>query len=651
MYDVNYIEIAKADKKPDVSFVVPVFNGEKFIRRCVEYIVYQTKKEVEVVIVDNVSDDMTLEICKEMAEIFPDKVSIYELENHYDYGAVGRNLGVILAQGDYIMFCDADDIVHFKAAELSFDKAIEEACDLVYFKFYKVENDSVRVCGNVSNVSGKEMIIKGDSSFWTKCFKKDLLLNYGRIPDDIISEDFAYVFGSIERAEKIGYVNVPLYYYIKRGDSELHSLFSNKKLDMIKAHMYALDSCDENREYMEYVVARHIRVNITRDWVQQDKFILHLKELWPKLKINTYVKEDSILYSFLENYVENTVEPLMPCVYVNGFNKKYTNDDLEYIKERVFVEESKITVLDEDNCNIECNQIVENAYKEKKYDFVGEYFALRNIYENGGVYIGPNVVIDAPLNMLRCLKGFIGYLDYKIFSSSVFGAHEKNPFFKTILDTYETVFYEDSFLPLSKRFRNVLIGRYGYKIDGEMNLFDNEDIAILSAEVLSFNVPPKSEFDMKPHLTHIKYFDGDENYVVVNKNIWNFVSPVYKYEYDKTIKNYQVTRHDRDIKRKERDVARRDLQKLRNERNLVLGKHNQLESLKTENDRIIKECNRLSDENDKLFSLVIDSRITKSNNDCIEEIEALKRKIEQMENSKSWRWTRWIRSIMWRFKQ
>ena len=716
MYNVGYKVISEVQRKPDVSIVIPVFNGEKYIRRCLEYIVYQTKQEIEAVIVDNLSDDNTVEICKEFQRIFPEKISIYQLKEHQNYGAVGRNLGVILAKGDYIMFCDSDDIMHFKAVELAYAKAIEENCDLVYFKFYKVEGKSIRVCGRINDVSDREMVIKADSSFWTKCCKKELLINYGIIPDDIISEDFAYVYGLVERANKIGYVDVPLYYYIKRGDSELHSIFSDKKLDMIKAHLYSFSACKKNNAYMQYVVGRHIKVNLTRDWIFMDKFIEHLKELWPILKENEYLKNDIKLYNFLEEFVKNTKKPLDTIVYLNGFEHVYSQEEIESIENNIYAETGKVIVLTKDNCDVYKLPLIKKAYDAGNMVFVGEYFALKNIYEGGGIYLDSNIVIDAKFNYIRCFNSFIGYLNATEISAYVFGAHKNNKFMGEVLHTYNCDFYEDEFYPLFKRMKNILVGKYGYKLSGKTDLFSLEDVSILGMDYITLNVPPKSEFSVQPHLCHVKYFNNDDEYVVVKKDAWNYVSPVFQDEYNEIIVDNQNLRRDRDTKRSERDTARtkisalkadnqhlridrdtkrserdtarieistlkannqylrkdrdtqrnerdtleREIAKIKNECDTLLRNKRHMEYISAENSRVLRECQRLADENDRLAeenTLLFSMGIEQKNNqigfnkvETEERINELEETIRQMENSKSWRWTKWLRNLVWFFR-
>ena len=179
-------------------------------------------------------------------------------------------------------------------------------------------------------------------------------------------------------------------------------------------------------------------------------------------------------------------------------------------------------------------------------------------------------------------------------------------------------------------------------------------------DILTLNIPPKNEFNVQPHLCHYKYFDKDDKYVIVNKNAWNFLSPVFLNEYTKREEDRQNLRKDRDIKRRERDIARRDLEQVKKERNSAVTRYRQLESIKMENDRILRECRRLSAENDRLstenqrlFLLKSKYNDTMPDNGNLDDkkiIQTLQEKIKQMEDSKSWRWTKWLRKIRWKYR-
>lgn len=659
MYNVDYQIIAESSSKPDVSIVVPVYNGQEYIRRCLEYLVWQTKQEIEVVIIDNFSDDNTLNICLEFHKEFPDKVSIYQLKEHKNSHVYGRNLGIDLAKGEYLMFCDADDIMHFRATELAYQYAIERNFDLVCFPHYIVEGHRIRVHGRIKNFSVKNLMMEGEIAFWCKCVRKKCLLDYGYVPENVVNDDWAYWFGVYEHLNHIGYLNVPLYYYIKRSSSEAHDIYSRRKLDIIKAHNIALSSVDKNKEIMEYMTAKHLHVNINRDWVQLDKFLHHLKELWPTLKNNSYLKNDERLNRFLELYAEKTTYPVENTIFLNGFSHIYSQDEIDEIK-KIYFEPCEIVILNENNCDINELNCIKTAYNAGNIKFVGEYFALKNIFEKGGVYIDFNIVIDTAFNYIKCFKAFIGYLNLEEISPYVFGGHRGNNYFKTILETYKTDFYEDKFYPLYKRMKNILIGKYGYKLTGNTDLFSLEDISVLGMDILTLNIPPKNEFNVQPHLCHYKYFDKDDKYVIVNKNAWNFLSPVFLNEYTKREEDRQNLRKDRDIKRRERDIARRDLEQVKKERNSAVTRYRQLESIKMENDRILRECRRLSAENDRLstenqrlFLLKSKYNDTMPDNGNLDDkkiIQTLQEKIKQMEDSKSWRWTKWLRKIRWKYR-
>ena len=102
---------------------------------------------------------------------------------------------------------------------------------------------------------------------------------------------------------------------------ESHNLFSIRKLDIIKAHQYAIDACEKNSDMMLYIVAKHIRANIIRDWYYLDKFVMHLKKLWPKMRTNELITSDKSLISFLKQYIDLPDELIPSIIYLNGFEK------------------------------------------------------------------------------------------------------------------------------------------------------------------------------------------------------------------------------------------------------------------------------------------------------------------------------------------
>ena len=112
-----------------VSVILPVYNGEKYIKKCMESLIDQTLKEIEIICVDDGSVDGTLEALKEYENL--DNVTVITQENA---GAgAARNKGMSYAKGEYLSFLDADDIFEKDMLEVAYNKAVEDKADMVVF--------------------------------------------------------------------------------------------------------------------------------------------------------------------------------------------------------------------------------------------------------------------------------------------------------------------------------------------------------------------------------------------------------------------------------------------------------------------------------------------------------------------------------------
>lgn len=101
-------------EKPKVSVIVPVYNSEKYLNRCVESLIHQTLQEVEIILVNDGSKDGSGEICRKFAQ--EDSRIVY-IEQKNTGVSAARNRGLDVASGEFVMFCDSDDYYEESAAE------------------------------------------------------------------------------------------------------------------------------------------------------------------------------------------------------------------------------------------------------------------------------------------------------------------------------------------------------------------------------------------------------------------------------------------------------------------------------------------------------------------------------------------------------
>ena len=134
----------KIDYTPKVSVIIPVYNVEEYLCKCLDSVINQTLKEIEIICVDDGSTDNSLEILKEYATK-DNRITIITQKNLY--AGVARNSGLAQAKGEYLSFLDSDDFFELNMLKESYKKAIAEKADIVIFgyKQYNVLDKSVTI--------------------------------------------------------------------------------------------------------------------------------------------------------------------------------------------------------------------------------------------------------------------------------------------------------------------------------------------------------------------------------------------------------------------------------------------------------------------------------------------------------------------------
>ena len=122
-----------------VSIIVPAYNVEQYIDKCLNSLVSQTIDDYEIIIVVDGSKDGSIEIVKQYYEKYPSIIKYYETANKGLSAA--RNYGLKKAKGEYVGFVDSDDYVSEKMFEKMYNYAINNECDIVVCNYYKVTED------------------------------------------------------------------------------------------------------------------------------------------------------------------------------------------------------------------------------------------------------------------------------------------------------------------------------------------------------------------------------------------------------------------------------------------------------------------------------------------------------------------------------
>lgn len=228
-------------KRELISIVVPVYNVEKYLRRCVDSLRKQTYEPIEIILVNDGSKDSSLSICRELEK--EDK-RIVVIDKPNGGLSSARNAGIRASKGKYLGFVDSDDYVESSMYEMLYNANKKNGTKISVggrFDLYE-ENDKVVVglCPNKDDVISGLQGIKNlltwkemDSSACDKLFSRDILAD-DCFPEGRMSEDVAVMYRLFDSVDKISTVAKPFYYYFHRANSISTSSFSEKSFDIVK---------------------------------------------------------------------------------------------------------------------------------------------------------------------------------------------------------------------------------------------------------------------------------------------------------------------------------------------------------------------------------------------------------------------------------
>ena len=219
--------------KPKISIIIPVYNVEKYLIKCLESCINQTFKDIEIIVVNDCSPDNSDKIMKTYEEKYPDFIKCVYLKENIKLGGA-RNKGVELAKGEYILFVDSDDYIDKEMCGKLYNSAVSNDADMVIFDYFRVfdnniikQNSLVPTMKSLANISKRMIVDKYIAAIaWNKLTKKDIIKKYP-FPEKMYYEDVAVTMTWVLNSKKINYLSEPLYYYICRENSIVNQLSSN----------------------------------------------------------------------------------------------------------------------------------------------------------------------------------------------------------------------------------------------------------------------------------------------------------------------------------------------------------------------------------------------------------------------------------------
>lgn len=272
--------------KPLISVIVPVYNVEQYLKKCLDSVISQTYTNLEIILVDDGSTDLGGKICDEYASK-DDRITVIHKAN----GGLGfaRNSGLEICSGEYIMFVDSDDWLSADAVQVLYDCIVADGSDLAIGKHIETHED-----GNTSEVwriKESKLLKRTDVlrqlypknilpvAAWGKLYKRGIFDNI-RYTSVCIAEDlflFPYI---IEQCNKVSVSTEIIYYYYQRPNSLIRQKSEKAKYDHayvtlhVANYLYKNGYTQRAKDWYTTAVSRIIVIKNAKDRAQLMKGIL-----------------------------------------------------------------------------------------------------------------------------------------------------------------------------------------------------------------------------------------------------------------------------------------------------------------------------------------------------------------------------------------
>lgn len=277
---------------PKVSVIVPVYNVENYLNRCLTSLANQTLEDIEVIIVNDGSTDNSEDIIKQY--ISSNNNFVYLKKENGGLGSA-RNFGLKYAKGEYIAFLDSDDYVERNTYKMMYEKAQKEDSDYVECDFYWQYPDIKKHDIGHRYKDKKEMFANARVVAWNKLIKRNIItINNLEFPEGLYYEDVEFFYKLLPYIQKFSFVEEPLIYYIQRETSIVN------KQDGRTSHIFiVLDNVikyykdkglyELYKDEIEYTYTRLLLCSSLKRILQiSDKAVKEkmLTETWEKLNTN-----------------------------------------------------------------------------------------------------------------------------------------------------------------------------------------------------------------------------------------------------------------------------------------------------------------------------------------------------------------------------
>lgn len=275
---------------PLISVIVPVYNVAPYVEACLNNIISQSYKNLEILVVDDASTDGSYDICKKFA-VVDSRIKFMQHNENLGLSAA-RNTALEVAKGDYIVFVDSDDTIDKNMYSTMYSAVLKTEADIILCGYHCIdENGQITTSCSPTDKGGllrgiekiKYNISTSDNCVWNKLYKRSIFDNV-RFPLGKTFEDIFIMHRLFDNANEVYLIPEKLYNYRQRKTGITLRPFSNTNLDIVEAYL----------ERYKYILSEYPDSNILlRDAGQHliDNFLYCFKRAFKENKMEVYANE------------------------------------------------------------------------------------------------------------------------------------------------------------------------------------------------------------------------------------------------------------------------------------------------------------------------------------------------------------------------
>lgn len=301
-------------EKNMISVIIPIYNVESYINKCLESVTNQTYKNLEIILIDDGSTDSSGEICNKWSQK-DCRINVFHTSN---YGVShARNEGLRHIHGEFVSFIDADDWIDEDMFERMVKHMVQDHCE-VSVCGYKIEFENyskVIFKKDKPNTLTREKAVKLIFRFennkvpkvisWELCdkiFSRQIVQNLNFDESIYMGEDMLFCWQALKHANRVLYIPIYAYHYVMRSQSAMHQGISSKSLSVLKAVRMILQDTENESESVKKVIRDHyLRMGVR-----------HSKEI---LKIHAYQFKKDVC--FFQKYLRKNLLYALRLPYVS----------------------------------------------------------------------------------------------------------------------------------------------------------------------------------------------------------------------------------------------------------------------------------------------------------------------------------------------